>query len=41
MRHKGDYEDFIDYGEADALELIEPAQKLIAEIEAVLFHRTD
>ena len=36
MRHKGDYEDFIDYEYQDTLVLIEPARKLIAEIEAVL-----
>jgi uncharacterized protein (UPF0332 family) len=36
MRHKGDYEDFIDYDEEDALALLKPANDLIKQIEQIL-----
>src|SRR5258708_18206274 len=35
LRQTGDYEDFIDFDEQRVLELIEPADKLIAQIEAI------
>ncbi len=38
LRQTGDYEDFIDFDEQRVLELIEPADKLIAQIEAILGH---
>ena len=36
LRQTGDYDDFIDFDEQRVLELIEPANKLIAQIEAIL-----
>lgn len=36
MRQTGDYDDFIDYTREDVLDLIEPAQKLIAKAEELL-----
>jgi uncharacterized protein (UPF0332 family) len=35
-RLSGDYEDFIEYSKEDIIELIEPAEKLISEIERQL-----
>lgn len=35
-RHKGDYEDFMDFAEDDVLVLVAPAKKLISEIESIL-----
>ena len=36
MRHKGDYEDFIEYQEADVLVLLNPAKQLIDRITEIL-----
>ena len=37
LRHDGDYDDYIDYDQKDALTLMQPAEDLINQIEAVLF----
>ena len=36
FRHKGDYEDFMDFEESDVLPLMSPAKELINEIENIL-----
>ncbi len=36
MRHKGDYEDFIDYVESDVTELILPAKIFINQVQELL-----
>jgi len=36
MRHKGDYEDFIDYAESDVTELILPAKTFINQVQELL-----
>ncbi|HXL58252.1 MAG TPA: HEPN domain-containing protein [Chitinophagaceae bacterium] len=36
LRQTGDYEDFFDFNKATVLDLIEPANRLIAEIETLL-----
>ena len=36
MRQTGDYEDFIDFGKEDVMDLIEPANNLINKIESLL-----
>jgi uncharacterized protein (UPF0332 family) len=35
-RQTGDYEDFVDYHKEEVLELLDPADKLISEIEKLL-----
>src|SRR6266487_6632867 len=37
LRQTGDYEDFFDFNKATVLDLIEPANKLITDIETLLF----
>ncbi len=37
LRQTGDYEDFFDFDKAAVLDLIEPANKLITDIETLLF----
>ncbi len=36
MRHKGDYEDFIDYEESDVVDLILPAKNFINQVQELL-----
>jgi len=36
LRLTGDYEDFLDHTKEDVIELIDPANKLISEIEALI-----
>jgi len=36
MRQKGDYEDYIEFGQEDVLDMVEPAKKLIDNIEKLL-----
>ena len=36
MRQTGDYEDFIDFSEEQVMDLLEPAEKLIDQIESIL-----
>jgi len=36
LRQTGDYDDFIDFDKQKVLELVEPADKLITQIEAIL-----
>jgi len=38
MRQTGDYEDFIDFGKEDVMDLIEPANNLINKIESLLLN---
>jgi len=38
-RQKGDYEDFLDFDEDDVVILLEPAKKLINEIEFIIVQR--
>ena len=38
MRQDADYEDFVDYEEADVLPLIEPVKELIKRIQKTLFN---
>ena len=39
MRHRGDYDDFVDYERYDVEGLIEPARELISAIEQALFKK--
>ena len=39
MRQTGDYEDFIDFGKEDVMDLIEPANNLINNIESLLLNK--
>lgn len=36
LRQTGDYEDFIDFSQDQVMDLLEPAQKLIIQIESIL-----
>ncbi len=36
MRQTGDYDDFIEYSKEDVIDLMEPANRLIAQAEAIL-----
>ncbi len=36
LRQTGDYEDFIDFSEEQVMDLLEPAEKLINQIESIL-----
>lgn len=36
LRQTGDYDDFLDFSEDDALDLLEPADRLITHIESIL-----
>lgn len=36
MRQTGDYDDFIEYSKEDVIDLMEPANRLISEAEAIL-----
>lgn len=36
LRQTGDYEDFIDFSQDQVLDLLEPAEPLISQIEAIL-----
>ena len=38
MRHDGDYEDYVDYGEKDVSALLQPAKDLISQIEVILYN---
>ena len=38
MRHKGDYEDFIDYEESDVVDLILPAKNFINQVQELLIN---
>ncbi len=36
LRQTGDYDDFIDFSKDQVLDLLQPAEKLITEIESIL-----
>ena len=38
-RHKGDYDDFVDYEKDDVIMLVHPAIKLISTIEEILYKK--